>query len=160
MLPFSLFKAICRLDNSISVDVDEFRDRASAILAYPYEDVRYADWRESLARRNNRWTAMEWLALDAQMYEEQERVRSEQLRVYLDQEFALGNKEPEIETPKVVKIVVTWNVIAILGWVNVALGLIALMPALFGDAKFYHVGGAFGLGWRRSGISLWPVKSG
>lgn len=88
---------------------------------------------------------MEWLALDAQMYEEQERVRSEQLRVYLDQEFALGNKEPEIETPKVVKIVVTWNVIAILGWVNVALGLIALMPALFGDAKFYHVGGAFGL---------------
>lgn len=84
LLPFSVFKLICRLDNSISADVDAFRRRASAILAYPYDDVRYTDWRESLMRRNRKWTAMEWLAFDAQMYAEQERGRSEQTRACLD----------------------------------------------------------------------------
>lgn len=142
-LPFILFQCICRCGATSSVEA--LRALSPGIFTYTYDDVRYERWREVLMRRE-RITAMEWLALDSKMYEEQERVRSTHRNVSIDQEFALAQKEPGTGRPRMTKVVVTrWNVIAILGWVNVVMGLIALVPALFWEARFYHLGSVFGL---------------
>lgn len=142
-LPFTLFQCICRCGATSSIDA--LRALSPGVFTYAYDDVRYERWREVLMRRE-RITAMEWMALDSKMYEEQERAKLAHFETFIDQEFDAVQKKPETGMPSVAKVMVTqWNVSAIVGWVSFVMGLIALMPALFGEARFYHLGPVFGL---------------
>ncbi len=142
-LPFALFQCICRCGATSSIEA--LRALSPGVFTYAYDDVRYERWREVLMRRES-ITAMEWMALDSKMYEEQERAKLAHCEMFIDQEFDPVQKKPETGMPSVTKVMVThWNVSAIVGWVSFVMGLIALMPALFGEARFYHLGPVFGL---------------
>lgn len=90
-VPFAFFKLICRFGITSSVEV--LSDWSPGVFAFSYGDDRYCHWRDELIRRK-RITAKEWMALDSQMYEEQECARLEQTRACLN---ALREKQLELK---------------------------------------------------------------